>query len=46
VWQRRFGAVPQDAKEKAKQMRFLLSRGFSMDVIVKVLKLASAMEEE
>jgi len=44
VWQRRFGVVPQDAKEKAKQMRFLQSRGFSIDVILKVLKLSSAME--
>ncbi|MBA4382301.1 MAG: recombination regulator RecX [Sideroxydans sp.] len=45
VWQRKFGVVPQDAKEKAKQMRFLQSRGFSIDVILKVLKLSSAMEE-
>ena len=44
VWQRKFGTAPQDAKEKAKQMRFLQSRGFSMDVIFKVLKLSSAME--
>ncbi|MFA6121042.1 MAG: recombination regulator RecX [Sideroxydans sp.] len=45
VWQRKFGVVPQDVKEKAKQMRFLQSRGFSIDVILKVLKLSSAMEE-
>ncbi len=45
VWQRRFGVVPQDVKEKAAQMRFLQSRGFSIDVILKVLKLAAAMEE-
>lgn len=45
VWQRKFGVVPQDAKEKAKQMRFLQSRGFSIDVILKVLKLSSAIEE-
>jgi len=38
VWQRKFGTTPQDAKEKAKQMRFLQSRGFSMDVIFKVLR--------
>jgi len=44
VWQRRFGVVPQDAKEKAKQMRFLQSRGFSIEVILKVLKLPSATE--
>ncbi|MFA6970412.1 MAG: recombination regulator RecX [Gallionella sp.] len=38
VWQRKFGALPTDAKEKAKQMRFLQSRGFSLDVIFKVLR--------
>ncbi len=40
VWQRKFGKPPQDAKEKAKQMRFLQSRGFSTEVILKVLKSA------
>lgn len=44
VWQRKFGVTPQDAKEKAKQMRFLQSRGFSIDVILKVLKLSSTTE--
>jgi regulatory protein len=39
VWQRKFGTLPQDAKEKARQMRFLQSRGFSLDVIFKVLRL-------
>jgi regulatory protein len=38
VWQKRFGALPQDQKEKAKQVRFLQSRGFSLDVIFKILK--------
>lgn len=38
VWQKKFGAAPQDANEKAKQARFLQSRGFSMDVVFKVLK--------
>lgn len=38
VWQRKFGVVPQDAKEKARQIRFLQSRGFSMGVIFKVLR--------
>ena len=38
VWQRKFGDEPQDAKEKAKQVRFLQSRGFSMEVIFKVLR--------
>ena len=38
VWQKKFGVAPQDEKEKAKQVRFLQSRGFSLDVIFKVLK--------
>jgi regulatory protein len=39
VWQKKFGIAPQDEKEKAKQVRFLQSRGFSLDVIFKVLRL-------
>lgn len=38
VWQRKFGMLPVDAKEKARQMRFLQSRGFGFDVIFKVLQ--------
>jgi regulatory protein len=37
VWQKKFFTLPGDAKEKARQMRFLQSRGFSIDVIIKVL---------
>ena len=40
VWQRKYGVAPQDAKEKTRQMRFLQSRGFSIEVILKVLKSA------
>ena len=42
VWQRKFGALPQDAKEKARQMRFLQSRGFGFEVIFKVLRISDA----
>ena len=38
VWQRKFGALPQDAREKARQARFLQSRGFAPEVIFKVLR--------
>jgi regulatory protein len=44
VWQRKFGTLPQDAREKAKQMRFLQSRGFTLDVIFKVLKTSDTEE--
>ena len=33
VWQKKFGAAPVDAAEKARQMRFLQSRGFTPEVI-------------
>lgn len=39
VWQRKFGALPQDAKEKAKQVRFMQSRGFALEAVFKVLRL-------
>ena len=38
VWKKKFGVAPQDAKEKAKQMRFMQSRGFGLDVVFKVLQ--------
>ncbi|MFM2396892.1 MAG: regulatory protein RecX [Pseudomonadota bacterium] len=44
VWQRKFGVLAQDQKEKAKQFRFMQSRGFSMSVIMKVLK-SSELDE-
>lgn len=37
VWTRKFGQAPADAAERARQMRFLASRGFSSDAIRKVL---------
>ncbi len=45
VWQKKFGVLPQDQKEKARQIRFLQSRGFSIEVTFKVLKLSSVVEE-
>jgi len=38
VWQSKFGVFPEDAKARAKQMRFLQSRGFGLEVISKVLR--------
>ena len=37
VWQRKFGELPADAAGRAKQARFLAARGFSGDVIQRVL---------
>lgn len=38
VWLKKFGAVPADAKEQAKQMRFLASRGFGMETIRRIVR--------
>ncbi len=38
LWQRKFDTAPGDAKEWARQARFLQSRGFSVDVIRKLLR--------
>lgn len=38
VWQKKFADQPADAREWAKQARFLQGRGFSGDIIRRVLK--------
>ncbi|QLG87349.1 recombination regulator RecX [Chitinibacter bivalviorum] len=37
LWLKKFGSPPKDQKERAKQMRFLASRGFSTAVIYRVV---------
>lgn len=41
VWNRKFGRLAETQQERAKQARFLASRGFSRDAIMRVLKLGS-----
>jgi regulatory protein len=38
VWARRFGSLATEPREQARQMRFLMARGFSGDVVRRVLK--------
>ncbi|HNH34351.1 MAG TPA: regulatory protein RecX [Rhodocyclaceae bacterium] len=38
IWSRKFGTPPADAREWARQARFLQSRGFSTDVIRRLLR--------
>ena len=38
VWRRKFGTVAQDAHERARQMRFLMARGFSQRAVREALK--------
>jgi len=45
VWRRRFDAHPGDAKERGRQMLFLLARGFAGGVVAKVLKGGSFEDE-
>jgi regulatory protein len=37
VWRRKFGVPPADARERARQMRFLLGRGFDPEAVNKVV---------
>jgi regulatory protein len=37
VWRKKFGSQPHDANERARQMRFLASRGFGGDTIHRVV---------
>jgi regulatory protein len=37
VWRRKFGTLPEDASQRAKQARFLAARGFSGEVVRRVL---------
>ena len=41
LWQRRFASLPQDPRERARQGRFLLQRGFSHEAVSRLLRGAS-----
>ncbi len=38
IWMKKFGVVPANARDKARQMRFLQGRGFSLEVIHRLLR--------
>jgi len=40
LWQRRYGKAPEDEREKARQVRFLQSRGFALSAILAMLRKA------
>ena len=46
LWQRRFGNLPGDQKERGRQARFLMQRGFSQSTVRRVLDLARRAPEE
>lgn len=45
LWRRRFGTPPRDERERARHVRFLLSRGYSAAVAFKVMRAAAAAPE-
>ena len=45
VWRKKFGSPPQDAAARGKQQRFLLARGFSGDVVRRVVAGSDDAEE-
>ena len=42
LWRRRFGAVPANERDKARQVRFLQSRGFALSAILRLLRDAAS----
>lgn len=46
LWQRRFGRAPADDREKARQVRFLVSRGYSTGIVLRVLRAAGAAADD
>jgi regulatory protein len=45
LWRRKFGAPPAGEKEKVRQVRFLVSRGYSLGLALRVLKQGGASVE-
>ena len=46
LWTRRFGTPPAGDREKARHVRFLVSRGYSASVAFKVLRAAGVKSDE
>lgn len=38
LWQRKFGKLPRDMAERAKQVRFMQSRGFALETVLRIIK--------
>lgn len=46
VWGRKFGRAPANASERARQLRFLQSRGFALDLAMRVVREAGQDVDE
>ena len=42
LWRRRYGTPPADEREKARQVRFLVARGYPLSVALRVMRAAGA----
>lgn len=38
LWQRKFGKLPETMAERAKQVRFMQSRGFALETVLRIIK--------
>ncbi len=45
IWRKKFDRPAADPKERAKQVRFLLTRGFNADVVRKIIQGAEELED-
>jgi regulatory protein len=46
VWKRKFSSPPVDLSEKAKQIRFLTARGFSGDIVRKIVSTSRLLDDD
>lgn len=46
LWQRRFGKAPADEREKARQVRFLVSRGYAAGIAIRVMRAAGVRADD
>lgn len=46
LWLKRFGTPPADARERGRQMRFLLARGFSAEVAARAMRAPTDEDED
>lgn len=38
VWMKKFGSLPRNANERARQVRFMQSRGFALETVMRIIK--------
>lgn len=46
LWQQKFGTPPANERDKARQVRFLLSRGYGLSVALRVLRAAGMRADD